>query len=134
MDEVKIFAQILRKADKEMYKFLHAKLLEAGKRVATAAKSEAAWSSRIPDAIRTRSTIGSISVYVDQTIAPEARPLEHGGLTGTFRHPVFGNTNNWVDQAAQPFLTPALLKKRSEVLDLINLAMEETNAMIARGK
>ena len=55
-------------------------------------------------------------------------------VDGDVRHPVFGNTNNWVDQDSKPFLTPALLKKRSEVLDLINLAVEETNAMIARGK
>lgn len=134
MDEIKIFAQILRSADKVMYKYLHDRLLEAGKLVADEAKSNAgSWSSKIPSAVRVRSTVGSVSIIVDRTFAPDARPYEHGGLSGTFRHPVF-NKGGWASSPARPFLTTALASKQREVLNRVNLAVDETLAEIARAK
>jgi hypothetical protein len=132
-NEVKIFSHILRRADPVMYKFLHARLLEAGKVVKETAVQNSSWSAKIPGAIRTRSTIGTISVYVDKTIAPNARPIEHGGLKGTFRHPVY-NKGGWAKQAARPFLTPAMAANRSKVIELINVAIDETLAEITRLK
>ena len=49
----------------------------------------------------------SVSVTAGGKRAPEAVVLEHGGVEGTFRHPVFGNRDVWVSQKARPFLAPA---------------------------
>lgn len=70
-------------------------------------KSSAGWSSRIPGAVSAKVSFSaknaSVSVQVNPKKAPEAAPLENGGKGGTFRHPVFGNTDVWVDQKAQAF-------------------------------
>jgi hypothetical protein len=70
-------------------------------------KSSSSFSSRIPGAVSAKVSFSAksaaVSVQVNSGKAPEARPLENGGKGGTFRHPVYGNTDNWVDQKAQPF-------------------------------
>ena len=58
------------------------------------AKSNASWSSRIPRATRIAVGFGKksagVSIVVSSKRAPHARPYEHDGEPGTFRHPVFG--------------------------------------------
>lgn len=80
-------------------------------------KRSAAWSSRIPGAVRAQPYFtarrAGVRIIVDATKAPEGRPLEHGGESGTFRHPVFGQ-NTWVTQPARPFFYSAL-EKSTEV-------------------
>jgi len=90
-------------------------------------KSAAGFSSRIPGAVSAKVSFAAksagVTVQVDARKAPEARPLEHGGKGGTFRHPVFGNKDNWVDQKAQPFFFPnaskdaEVIKALSDVMD-----------------
>jgi hypothetical protein len=79
----------------------------AAEPIAAAVRSAASWSSRIPGAIRVKPSFGArstgVTITVDSGRAPEARVLEHGGRSGTFRHPVYGNREVWVSQKAQPF-------------------------------
>jgi len=79
----------------------------AAEPIASAVRSAASWSSRIPGAVRVKPSFGArstgVTVTVDGGRAPEARVLEHGGRGGTFQHPVYGNRDVWVPQKAQPF-------------------------------
>jgi hypothetical protein len=77
-------------------------------------RQRASYSSRIPSA--TRMTVrftakgGGVFFRVSSAKAPEARPLERGnkGRPGaTFRHPVFGDSEDWVTQPTRPFFFPA---------------------------
>jgi hypothetical protein len=79
----------------------------AAEPIASAVRSAASWSSRIPGAVRVKPSFGArstgVTITVDGGRAPEARVLEHGGRGGNFRHPVYGNREVWVSQRAQPF-------------------------------
>lgn len=89
-------------------------LRAAGKAVADQAKTNASWSSRIPRAIGVSvkfSGSPGVRVVVNKRKAPHARPYEHGGRPGTFRHPYFGDRRRWYSQRARPFLAPAARAK-----------------------
>jgi len=72
------------------------------------AKDNADWSSRIPGAIRLSVLKRGVSIRVSRRKAPHARAYE--GIAGrkTFRHPVFGDREHWVEQKTRPFLDPAV--------------------------
>lgn len=83
----------------------------AGETALTKARSNAGWSSRIPQAISlrtsTRGPRAGVALRVDARV-PHARPhegLRRGGGR-SFRHPVFGE--GWVIQATRPYLRPAV--------------------------
>ncbi|MFI6819265.1 HK97 gp10 family phage protein [Nonomuraea sp. NPDC050328] len=86
-------------------------LRQAGERARTLARSNAAWSTRIPGAIRLRVSFTArrpgVILEVDQRRAPHGRALEHLGKAGWFRHPVFGQRRRWVRQRSRPYLFPA---------------------------
>jgi hypothetical protein len=84
---------------------------EAGLVVAMEARALSSWSSRIPESVRAAGGLAKVVVRAGNANAPHAAPYEHGGLPGTFRHPVYGNRQVWVQQAARPFLAPALERK-----------------------
>lgn len=75
-------------------------------------KAAAGWSSRIPGAVKVKpsfsATGAGVTIIVDAKQAPEAAPLENKGRGGTFRHPVYGNRDVWVTQAARPFFYAAV--------------------------
>jgi hypothetical protein len=102
-------------------------VLEAGNLIADAAKANASWSGRIPGAISVTSNLtssGGAVIRVDSTTAPHARPYE--GRSGSpFRHPVFGNRDNWVSQATRPFLKPARDSEGDKARALIGEAVTE---------
>jgi hypothetical protein len=98
-----------------------------------AVKQSAAWSSRIPAAVRAKPSFtakrAGVSIVVDASKAPEGRPLEHGGAAGQFRHPVFGHRNNWVEQPARPFFYAAL--ERSAATEVaMRAAMDRIAALL----
>lgn len=64
------------------------------------------------------------SVVVRAARAPHARPYEHLGSPGTFRHPAYGNRRVWVEQAARPFLFPAARATRERAVQQIDQAVE----------
>ncbi len=117
--ELKRFAVQLRKSAPELSKEFNAGLRAGGELVAQQAKSNASFSSRIPGSIKVRRAGVKVTVSAGGASAPEAAPLEHGGQPGTFRHPVFGNREVWVNQPARPFLMPAVEAEAENVAVLV---------------
>lgn len=97
----------VRAADKTLAANLRTRLRAVGNTVRDRARGNASWSTRIPASIKTSVTTKGVSIKAGGKNAPHAAALEHGGQSGTFRHPVF-SSDVWVDQAARPFLIPAL--------------------------
>ena len=91
---------------------------EAAQGVLDAAKAEASWSKRIPAATKLKVSFSArstgVSVEVDGKKAPHARPIDHAGKSGTFRHRVFG-TDTWVEQPARPFFASAVDSRSPEI-------------------
>lgn len=91
-----------------------------GQTVFSDAKSNAGWSTKIPDAMRLRVTLAGdspgVELRVDVKAARHARVME--GFSGlVFRHPVFareGRPQVWVAQNARPYLTPAVVEGADE--------------------
>jgi hypothetical protein len=114
-NEVREFIREFGKVPNELKRLLRPELRIIGNEVKAEAQSNAWWSTRIPAA--TRVAVGfstrnpGVSIVVNKNKAPEARPLEHGGNSGTFRHMVFGHKDRWVSQPARPFLAPAAAAK-----------------------
>jgi HK97 gp10 family phage protein len=117
-DEIRRLIDDLGKIPKELKVELRPGLRKAGEVVRDRARLNASWSKRIPAA--TRVGVGftarnpGVSVVVNKNKAPHARPFEHGGRPGEFRHPVFGNKKVWKPQKARPFLAKALEEKAPE--------------------
>lgn len=107
------------------------KLRRIGQRTVEEARSRAAWSSRIPSAIRLRVSFAGknpgLILSVDRHQAPHGRPYE-GILTGTFRHPVFGNTDVWVAQEARPYLWPAAVATQQDAAQAAEEAIDDALA------
>lgn len=107
-------------ADKDIARDFLADVKKGGEAVRSDASSAAsAFSKRIPGTIRLVSAGGRgkvrVAIRAGGKGAPNAAPLENLGKSGTFRHPVFGNRRNWVEQEAHPFLLPALRKNLDKV-------------------
>jgi hypothetical protein len=83
---------------------------KAGERVRVAVRDRAATFSRqIPPKVKTKVSLGrsaGVRIIVDDP-SGEAGALNNRDRSGTFRHPVFGDRNNWVSQAAHPFFVTA---------------------------
>lgn len=96
--------------------------------IAAEARSNAAWSTRIPGAISPVTTSTGVGVRVSKKKAPHAGLYERGGQggRGSFRHPLFGDENYWFTQSIRPFLAPALKDKSAEVITAMVHAVEET--------
>lgn len=108
----------LRRLIKEFDKFpadlrkeLRPKLKRAGATALADARTNAAWSKRIPKATRLSISFSKrragLKIQTNKNPAPHARPMEHRGRPGWFRHPLFGRPKKWVRQRARPFLWPA---------------------------
>lgn len=93
--------------------------------IVPAAKGHASWSSRIPGAIKPQVTARKVGLRVRSKNAPHARPYEGISQGATFRHPVFGNRNVWVTQAARPFLDPAVEEHKEEFMEAAGVAVDE---------
>ena len=128
-DEVEKLIRDLNGIPPDLKRKLRPKLREAGEVVAMDARRRAAWSTRIPKATRVSTSFTlrrpGVSVIVDRKTAPHARPYEHNGQPGTFRHPLFGDREHWYSQAARPFLAPALAAKNEQAGRLIAAAVDE---------
>lgn len=117
-DEIRDLINDLGKIPKELKAELRPGLRKAGEVVRDEARRNAAWSRRIPAA--TRVSVGftarnpGVAVQVNRNRAPHARPFEHGGEPGFFRHKVFGHEDRWVAQRARPFLAKAAEAKAPE--------------------
>lgn len=117
------FGRALGNADREVSRTFLAALSEAGELVATTARARASFSARIPGEISVRRAGTTVRVVAADSTG-EAAALEHGGDEGTFRHPVFGNRDNWVAQQARPFLHPALHDQEAGVERIVTDAID----------
>ena len=126
----------LKETDKKfasaLKKNIRAALVEAGADVVSAIKSEASWSKNIPGAVgmkvKFNTKSSAVTVSVNRTKAPEAKPLELGsrGNAGSIRHPVFGRRDLWVAQPTRPFMAPAI-KAQGPGIDLVmQTAIDQT--------
>lgn len=108
--EVRALVKDLRQVEdgKLITRELRRELKVAAAPIAAQVKAGASWSKRIPRAVSVGTSFSArrtgVFIRVSAKKAPHARPLENGGKTGTFRHPVFGNRERWVSQPARPFL------------------------------
>ena len=110
----------LKKASGDSLKLFRAALKKGGEIIASDARSRIAGTSqRIADSVRVGATNKGVYVRAGGAKAPHAAPFENLGKDGTFRHPVFGNRNVWVEQTAHPFLLPALDGKLDAVVDAV---------------
>jgi hypothetical protein len=122
--ELRALTRSLRdfKPDKELHKALRV----AGQLIADDAKAIiGAHSTTIPGTIRVRVSKTKISVVAgggDNAIAGllELGNKGHGksqaaARSGRFRHPVWGNRENWVDQPMHPYLLPAAEKNERKI-------------------
>lgn len=112
----------IRTIDREIAKELNRELRDVLRTtVIPAAQSNASWSSRIPRAIRPSVTTRQIAVRIAARAAPHGALFErgHSGRTQSdrWRHPVFGNRDNWVSQPTRPFLRPAVHDNADQAIE-----------------
>ena len=101
-------AKALRQARPDILRATQKSMRGVGAKVAAKVRDNASWSTRIPQTVRvSASGVNTVVVRAGGPKAPHAKPIEHAGASGKFRHPVFGNRQNWVKQDARPFLHPA---------------------------
>lgn len=119
-------ARDLRTQQPAVYAALRKALVAEGQHVAQVAREKASWSSRIPQTIKPGMRgFGTLVLKAGGgkgSIAPHAKPYEHAGKGGTFRHPVYGDRRVWANAPARPFLHPAVLESLPEMV----AAVEET--------
>jgi len=104
---------------------LRTDIQKVGKPVLDQVRHNASWSSRIPGATRMKvgygKRRGGVTIVTSAKRAPHARPYEHDGVPGTFRHPynrpAARRPRTWVNNPARPFFYQAISEKSSEVED-----------------
>jgi hypothetical protein len=134
--ELRAFAKALQKAAPAAKKELTLRLRALGEHVADDAQARIQeWSRSIPPSIRVR--VYGANVQVIASAMPLAGLLEFGSKgrenSDTFKHPVFGNAQVWVDQPKHEFLKPAAAANQERIelegLAAIDAALE----MLPRG-
>lgn len=130
--ELRRFAAAARACDASIYSRLRTGLTAAGELVANEARERAEWSTRIPRTIKVSSVKATVAtVSAGGPDAPHAAPLENGGRTGDFRHPVNAWAKQdraewkWAPQQARPFLGPAADARADEAAELIVGSVEQ---------
>jgi hypothetical protein len=133
--DLRDFIRDLGKMDPELRREMRPMLRTSAEKPLQQARLNASWSTRIPRATKVSVSLAAkkagVSIRTSRKLAPHARPYEHGGDAGRFRHPVFGNRNVWVYEPARPFLARAAepwLKDADEnigkVVDLVSARFE----------
>lgn len=120
---IRVLARDFGSVPAELRAELRPRMRMAGEHLKTAIQSAASWSTRIPGAVRMSTAFGSktggVRISVSAARAPHARILEHQGVEGFFRHPVFGDRDIWVSQAAHPFFFRTVKAGREQVVSLV---------------
>lgn len=160
--QLRAFGKKLREIDPDVYKQMRGEIKDQGKVVAADAAARAAWSTRIPETIRP-SILNNTTLVIragNPKTAPHAKPIEHGGKQGTFRHPVFADERGerdvrtrgaasriarrvenkitgvedwvWVEQKANPFVHPAVIAHLQETAEAIGAAVVKAANAAAR--
>ncbi len=132
---MKDLAREMRLSNRKAYLKMNKALREGAQVVADDAKANASWSSRIPDTIKVKGGLARLSVVAasgadNEKLLPFAKAMEYGSKHqgGRWnRHPVFAargstaynTTARWVNQPIRPFLTPAVVKNRELIIELV---------------
>jgi hypothetical protein len=136
-------AKALRKGSKHLNRELRKRLRKAGEIMAVEARSIASeHSEKIPPTVKVRVAGATVAVVAGGEKAPIAGLFELGNTGnksksasasrgGKFRHPVFGNRENWVDQDMHPFLLPAAEATKVEAQKEILKVLSETQKIVA---
>lgn len=133
---LKDLSRTFRLAQPALKKQLYKGLRTAGQVVKEEAVFFSLWSSRIPGSLKVQGSGLHIKVVAKGSLAPEAAPLEHGGQSGTFRHPLWGSwewsgehspgkTGDPRVQNARPFLAPALAARFNSVVEIVQSAVDQ---------
>lgn len=126
IDSLDLLVSELRKVPKEAKRTVRKAVLDATSGMRADMARRAGWSSRIPGAIGVRASFarGSVEIRVNHRAAPHARPYEGIGTRGsTFRHPVYGNRDVWVDEQTRPFFFPTVDDHRKKVISAVEKAV-----------
>lgn len=123
------FSRALRKGAPDLAKALRLRLRTIGQMVADEAKIKVEpYSESIPPSIKVRVSGAGVAVVAGGDGVPLAGLFELGNKgsrnSETFRHPVFGNRDVWVNQSMHPFLAAAFQDKFSMVEEEIGAALE----------
>lgn len=132
MGEWRALTRNLKNSSPTVYAAIRKAMRPAMLPVAAEARKRAGFSDRIPGSVTVGSRGAVGFVQAGGKRAPDAAPLEHGGRSGTFRHPVFGRGDRanwkWVNQPAKPFLHPAADEAAPAVADVLLKAVTEAIA------
>lgn len=124
-------ATALRKTEAKAYKDYRKALRAAGEITAERARSIAAENSTsIPPTVKVRVAGAQVSITGGSKSVPLGGLYELGNTggaksaaasrSGTFRHPVFGDRDVWVDQPMHRYLWPAYMETRPATLTAID--------------
>lgn len=123
----------LGKLPPELVRQLRPAMRKAAQPILADAKRRAAWSSRIPDAIKVGVSFTSrrpgVRLVVDSNKAPHARPYEFGSARNrNLRHPVFATSADrmdwrWVEEPVRPFFFPAVRAGQEGVVRQVESAI-----------
>lgn len=134
----------IAKWDKELRNELRKELRASGEMVAAGARLLAdAHSTSISPTIKVRTRIQSRKAEVEIKAGggkvPIAGLFELGNKGsksasatrgGRFRHPVFGNKSNWVDQDMHPYMGPTVKLREAAVTRRIGAAVDKANVTV----
>ena len=118
----------LRAIPREVRRELTPVLKKTGGAAASDARGRASWSARIAAAMTVKVRYGQrrpgVVLRVAAKRAPHARPYEGLGVPGIFRHPGWGDREQWYTQVRRPCAWPAVHAKRGEIQRDINRVVE----------
>lgn len=129
----------IRKWDKEVRNELRRELRASGEMIAAGARLLAnAHSSTISPTIKVRTRIQSRKAEVEIKAGAPDVPIaglfelgnKDGRSRGKFRHPVFGDRENWVDQKMHPYLGPEVKAKEAAVTERVGRAVDKANEIL----
>lgn len=123
-------AKTLKSSSPALLKDLRTGIRKAADPVRKQAQQNArTFSRRIPGAVKVGVSFpakgAKVVLRVDAKKAPHGRPIENNGRRGAFRHPVFGDRNVWVGQAAHPFFFPAVEGQQKKIVKEIEKVADQ---------
>lgn len=131
--DIRLLSRELSRIPREFQRAARVPLTAAGNKILQLAAVDSSWSSRIPHSLELRVSFSArrpgVSVRARLDIAPHARAYE-GMVRDYFRHPVFGRMNQWVFEAARPFLLPAVREGQHFVIDAATEAVNEVSRRV----
>lgn len=129
-DDVRKLVNDIRKIGGTVSRELGKEFKKAAGPVANQARINAGWSTRIPGALqvgtsRSRRFPGA-QIKVSKDRAPHARLYEFGSGSRkkSFRHPVYGDMETWVEESTRPFIRPAVRAKGNEFIKAADRAVD----------